>query len=315
MKTDQAAARRLSLSTAYHIKKFSSWQGLVAETKKLGFGALELNVEVPEHYLGEALVSVENNEISISSLHNYCPKLSSLPHGRSIYSGYVINSDDEHERKLAVEYSKKTIEWAHRLSAKAVVMHLGEIATDPSGRDFAKYVSVFGIKGKLYDGYWNAIAKDRASKSRVYLEKLMRSLDELLPFAADKKILLGMENRFYYHEMPNTEEVERLLDVYKGAPIGYWHDSGHAEIFVRQGWVKNHVDFLSPFKGRTIGMHLHDVRSLSDHFAPGSGDLDFSLIAPFVTDQVLLVIEAHPKCSSSQVSESADCLEKCGLLR
>jgi len=311
MKTERA--RILSLSTAYHITKFGSWQELLAETKRLGFGCLELNVEVPEQYLKDALMSVENNEISISSLHNYCPRLSSLPHGRTIYSGYIINSDDEQERKLAVEYSKKTVEWAGRLNAKAVVMHLGEISTEPSGRDFASYVSGFGIKGKLYDNYWNAIVKDRAAKSRVYLEKLMKSMDELLPFAADRKILIGMENRFYYHEMPNIEEAERLFENYKGAPLGYWHDSGHAEIFVRQGWVKNHTDFLSPFKGRTIGMHLHDLRSLSDHFAPGSGDFDFSKIAPYVTEQLLLVIEAHAKCSSSEVRNSADYLKKCGF--
>jgi sugar phosphate isomerase/epimerase len=237
-----------------------------------------------------------------------------LPRDRTIFSGYIINSDDEDERKLAVEYSKKTIEWAQRLNAKAVVMHLGEIQTDPSGRDFAKYVNVFSVKGKLYNNYWNAIVKDRASKSRVYLEKLMRSLDELLPFASDRNVLLGMENRVYYHEMPNTEEVELLLEKYKGAPIGYWHDTGHAELFVRQGWAKKHADFLAPFKGRTVGMHLHDLRLLSDHFAPGSGDLNFRTIAPFVTDQILLVVEAHAKCTSSEVRNSADYLEKCGLL-
>jgi len=39
------------------------------------------------------------------------------------------------------------------------------------------------------------------------------------------------------------------------------------------------------------------------NFAPGSGDFDFTKIAPFVTKEVLLVEEAHAKCSAAEVRE------------
>ena len=110
----------LSLSTAFHITKCREWQALLAETTKLGFKCLELNVEADENILKGALASVEKKEIEISSLHNYCPRLENLPHGRTIYSGYILNSDDDDERKLAVEHTKRTIEWAVRLGAKTI---------------------------------------------------------------------------------------------------------------------------------------------------------------------------------------------------
>ena len=285
----------------------------MAETRKLGFSNLELNVEVPESMLEEALASVEKKEIKISSLHNYCPRLQNLPHGRSIYSGYILNSDDISERKLAVENTKHTLEWASRLGAKAVVMHLGEVNTDPAGRDFFNYARSFGSKGMLYTKYWDALAADRKKKSREYLDKLMESLDKILPFASDLKVPLGFENRFYFHEMPNIEELLFLFERYPDAPIGYWHDTGHAEMFVRQGWVKAHEDFLKPFEGKTVGMHLHDLRGLSDHFAPGSGDFDFRILRHFAEKVALKVVEAHVKSSPEEVKNSISYLEKCGI--
>ncbi len=192
-------------------------------------------------------------------------------------------------------------------------MHLGEVNAGPAGKELAKYVRDFSRKGMLYGKYWDAFIKARSERSKEYLEKLMRSLDDILPLAADRKIILGFENRFHFHEMPNIEELVQLFEKYPDAPAGYWHDTGHAEMFVRQGWVKEHVDFLKPFTGKIVGMHLHDLRGLSDHFAPGSGDFDFKVLQPFVNSSQLKVVEAHPKSTASEVAKSVLYLEKCGI--
>ncbi|MHB9154165.1 MAG: sugar phosphate isomerase/epimerase family protein [Endomicrobiales bacterium] len=300
----------LSISTAYHIGKFRSWPKLLRETGKLGFDTLELNVEVPGAWMGEIERSVTAGEVSISSLHNYCPRLESLPEGRTIYSGYLMTSDDEEERKLSVSCTRSTIEWAARLKARAVVVHAGEVKTEPSGREFVRYVQQFGRSGKLYRQYEEAVQRDRKKKSPLYLERLMKTLDELLPFAQEKGVTLGLENRFYYHEIPDIEETKELLVRYRGAPLGYWHDTGHAELFVRQGWVKSHEDYLKAFHPRIVGMHLHDLRSFSDHFAPGSGDFDFSVLKPYIAENTLLVVEAHAKATAREVQCGIEYLKK-----
>jgi sugar phosphate isomerase/epimerase len=303
----------IALSTAFNISKARSWKKLLAEIKKLGFSAVELNVEVPEAWMPEIERSVQKGEIVVTSLHNHCPSVADLPLNRSIYSGYLLTADEPAERALAVKYTVRTVEWAARLGAKAVVVHAGEIPTEPSGREFYRYLQQFGHKGRLYPQYLDALRADRKKKSAVYLQFLKESLDKILIAADSKKIMVGLENRFHIHEIPDLEELSRLLAWYPDAPVGYWHDTGHAEVFVRQGWVEKHADFLTAFPDRIVGMHLHDLRGLSDHHAPGSGDFDFTLLLPYLTERVVKVIEAHAKSSPDEVRASLEFFKKHGI--
>jgi sugar phosphate isomerase/epimerase len=258
--------------------------------------------------------SVQRGEIAISSLHNYCPRLENLPSNRTIFSGYILNAENDEEREVAVKYTLRTIEWAARLNAAAVVVHAGEIRTDPSGGEFMRYLQQFGRNGKLYQQYFDAFMADRAKKAPHSLALLMRSLDRIAAFAREKNIRIGIENRFFLHEIPNIDEVGILLDHFSGSPLGYWHDTGHAEVFVRQGWVDRHAAFLERYASRAVGCHLHDVKKLSDHHAPGSGDLDFKTIAPYLAGIPLKVIEAHDKAHPREVAASIEYLRQCDII-
>lgn len=305
----------LSISTAYSANNKKSWEKLLRQTRDLGFDHLELNVEIPAAWMDDIRRSVDAGEIKISSLHNYCPALEKLPPGRTIYSGYLLTSDDDDERKLALTSTRRTMEHAARLGAKAVVIHAGEVVTDPSGREFGRYIHQFGRSGKLYDHYYESIRADRGRKAATYLSRLLRAFDDLVPFAQQCGIMLGLENRFHFHEIPDISEVSMILDRFRGGPIGYWHDTGHAEIFVRMGWQGKHTDFLEPQRGRIVGMHLHDIKGMSDHHAPGSGEFDFSILKPFVTPETLLVVEAHAKASDRELQSMKGTLISAGLVQ
>lgn len=290
-----------------------NWKELLEETGKAGFKSLELNVEVPEKWFPEIIASVEKGEIQISSLHNFCPKLENLPPGKNIYNAYMLTAANEEERQAAVEYTLKTIEWASRVGAKAVVIHAGDIDTNPSGREVFKYADQFGVKGKLLGKYISSLMEDRKGKAGRPLESLMRSFDDILKAADAANIVIGLENRVYLHEIPNIEESLMILDNFKGGPIGHWHDTGHAEIFVRMGVVESHKNYMEALGGRIVGLHLHDVKKVSDHYAPGRSDLDFAMIAPYIPKNALRVIEAHPKSSVSEIRCSIDYLKKIGI--
>ncbi len=303
----------LSLSTAFNCARSRSWKKLLAEAGKLGFQALELNVEIPASWMNEIAVSVEKGQITISSLHNYCPALEHIPEGRTVFSGYHLTSEDEDERRKAVENTLATIDWAARLGARAVVIHSGEVETDPSGREFFKYILQFGREGRLYRNYEQAIIEDRRRQAPRFLDNLFRSFDAVLPRAVDKNIILGLENRFFLHEIPDLGEVPALLEKYPDPHIGYWHDTGHAEVFVRQGWIPRHTDYLRAAEERIVGFHLHDLRKMADHFAPGSGDFDFSVITPFVKDTAVKVVEAHARSTPAEVRASITYLKEKGI--
>jgi sugar phosphate isomerase/epimerase len=304
----------LSLSTAYHIRGHRSWRSLIDDTRKLGFSALELNVQMPEEWMPDAERSVARNEITISSLHNYCPRLKQLPEDRTIYSGYLLTSDDADERNLALENTRRTIEWAGRLGAGVVVLHAGEVPTEPSGREFSLYIRQFGHQGKLFGQYYTSLMADRQKKAGHYIDLLRAALDDLLPFSVQRGVTLGLENRFHPHEIPTIEETQSLLKTFAGAPLGYWHDTGHAEVFARCGWVPSHGSFLEALAPHLCGLHLHDVRGYSDHYAPGSGEFDFGVLEPYLKGKILpLVVEAHDKAARQELQSSVSYLREHGI--
>jgi hypothetical protein len=50
-----------------------------------------------------------------------------------------------------------------------------------------------------------------------------------------------------------------------------------------------------------IGFRLHDVIGLTDHYAPGLGDIDFKHIANFIPDSAFRTLEMLPGNTLVQV--------------
>src|SRR5712672_2926665 len=71
------------------------------------------------------LAAVEAGEIKISSLHNFCP----LPMGvnHSAPNLYQFSAETPREGELAHKHTLKTIEFAARVKAPVVVLHIGSI--------------------------------------------------------------------------------------------------------------------------------------------------------------------------------------------
>ena len=300
----------LSLSTAYLVNKAKSWQEITARASALGYNSLELNVEFPEAWLGKALESVESGEISISSLHNYCPRLKNVPENRNIHSAFSFTSQDDEERNTAVKLTKETIDCAKRLGAGAVVVHAGSVPAEPSGKDLYRYAVSFGLNGRLMENYKSSLKRTREEQQDKSFERLVSTLGPVLEHASRVGMPVGLENRIYYDEMPSLQEMVKLMDMFKGSTAGYWHDTGHAEIMARLGFVKDQSAYLEAFKGNIIGCHLHDVRKLRDHYAPGSGELDFEALKGYLKDVKIKVVEAHPQASDKEVQAAVKFLKK-----
>lgn len=294
----------LGISTVYFIDSCRSWSLLLERAKKLGFDKFELSVEIPHTWLSDIKNSVDKKEVQILSIHNYCPRVEKIPPGRTIFSSYLISSEDETERRFAIELTKKSILTAKKVDASTVIIHAGEVVIKPSGRDLSRFVQDFGVKTKLYQNYLEELRKNRKLSSERYLLNTIKSLREIANFAMDNNIKIGLENRFFYHEIPLLEEFGIIFSEIDLANIGFWYDVGHAEIFIRMGFMESHKQLLEPYKNKIIGFHLHDVRGMQDHYAPGEGELDFKQFFPYLSVETLKIIEAHPY-SCSEVLKSS----------
>ena len=129
---------------------------------------------------------------------------------------------------------------------------------------------------------------------------MFASLDHLVPVAEKQGVLLGLENRYHYHELPGLDDFRLIFDHFKGAPIGYWHDTGHAHANETLGLIASDSLLLS-YAHQLIGVHLHDAIGIDDHIPPGSGEIDFAALKPFLKADTIKVIELKPGIETSEV--------------
>jgi sugar phosphate isomerase/epimerase len=65
---------------------------------------------------------------------------------------------------------------------------------------------------------------------------------------------------------------------------------------------------------RMIGAHLHDVRGIRDHRAPGNGDLDWSYIAGVLPPSAHRTLEIDQHEPERSLGEALGFLSECGVL-
>jgi sugar phosphate isomerase/epimerase len=134
---------------------------------------------------------------------------------------------------------------------------------------------------------------ERRDSSSGCIDNVSKSLEELIRHAKDRDIRIGVENRYYYREIPIIGELEILFSRFGPGELFYWHDVGHAEVFERMGFYK-HMELLMKFAGRLLGVHLHDILGfMDDHRPPGTGNFDFRTLKPYLKPDTIKVMEIH----------------------
>jgi len=298
----------LALSTAWNSLKSSNGDELIQQIKKLGFEEVELNFNLTSSIVNDILHLVKKSQIKITSVHNFCPIPEGIERKRILPDCYSLASLDERERQRAIHYTKVSIDTACQLKAKAVVLHCGRIEfSDPT----LKLIELYrlGLKeSKYYKKILTKMLRQREKYSKPFFENTLRSLDILNKYAQERNILLGIENRFCFFEIPSFEEIGVILNNFLDANIFYWHDTGHAQIHEKLGLAK-HKDFLSRYSKYMCGIHLHDVMGISDHKAPLEGEIDFSMFSPYIKKDTLKVMEIHAPSDKEGIIRAKTYLE------
>src|ERR1700733_9929883 len=114
-----------SFSTCWNSHRHSDGRAMLREIRDLGFEYAELSHGIRISLVPGIIEAVDAGEIKISSLHNFCP----LPMGitQAAPNLYEFSAEQIRDRELALRYTHKTLEFAARVKAPAVVLHLGSI--------------------------------------------------------------------------------------------------------------------------------------------------------------------------------------------
>ena len=298
----------VSLSTMWVKGRFSRMARFAAKAKELGFTHIEVNASISPRMLSELLETT----IPISSIHSPCPSILS---SRGIpISSLSLSSLDESERIEAVSFTKQTIDLAASVRARAVVLHMGEVPIDLSLQDRLYKLHDGGYaQTKEYSQAKEELVYQRTSQALPYLDAARKSLQELSEYSRQKGIMLGLETRFHPHEIPNMDEMAELLNEIAESLVGYWHDVGHAEVQQQLGFSL-HEEWLSRFRDRMVGIHLHDILGISDHHAPGKGDMNWEMVAKYLPPGIVKVCEIGEWNDEEQMQGIVKFLQKKGIV-
>jgi len=94
---------------------------------------------------------------------------------------------------------------------------------------------------------------------------------------------------------------------------GFQYDIGHAQTLDRLG-LCNHEEWLSRYANRMVGVHIHDVKGIVDHQKPGSGEVDFEMVARYLSRQVYRTLEVSPDLSTEDISAALETLVRAGCI-
>lgn len=298
----------VALSTMWWNRPQMSADEFCAGGREMGFVRFELNHQVPP----EALAQFNLGQYHIGSLHDPCPAV--IPAKTLEKTDQVITSLDESLRELAVEGVKNTITAAYDLGARHVIIHPGRIFGDHSLDDELRVMYRNGLKGTdQFESQRQRVITDRAIRRGPHLEALVKSLREIIPFSEGKGLTLGFENRYHYYELPIYDELEILLNEFQQPWVGWHFDLGHLQTLTQLG-LTEFDPWLENFGARITGVHLHDVRGITDHQAPGTGELDFEKIAAALPPYCYRTVEVDKSVSIENLTAGLNLLARTGCI-
>lgn len=269
---------------------------------ELGFDLIELGHGIRISLMPGIQKMFDAGKVRFSSLHNFCP----LPVEVMVASPdcYQLSGVSAEERERAVKQTFQTIDFAERLGAPFVVLHLGEVRMRPITDQLIKMTKA----GKhLSRGYVRAKLKAVGTRERrapAYLQRVKDCLRRIVEHAASKNIRIALESRRGYEEIPTERELSVLLNELNSEQVGYWHDFGHSQIKENLGFI-DHVEWLGAIGARALGCHVQDcIWPARDHEPPFTGSVDFEKLVPLLPADCLFVWEMSPNKTADAISQS-----------
>ena len=293
----------IAFSTSWNCARHTAGEKMVREIKnRLGFDLIELGHGVRLSLMPGVQKAVDAGEVRISSLHNFCP----LPVEALMASPdcYTFSSSSAPERGRAMKQTLQTIDFAARLGAGVVVLHLGKVGMKP----VTEPLIALAKGGKLFSREYvrrkvEAVAA-RESLSESFLAPVRACLKPIIEHAAAKNVRLGIENRRGYEEIPSEREILPLLDEIDSPQVAYWHDFGHLQVKENLGFA-DHTEWLRTIGPRTAGCHVQDCAwPAQDHQVPFLGGVDWEKLVPLLPPTCLLVWEMSQHQTVEEIRRS-----------
>jgi len=293
----------IAFSTCWNSSRHSAGEAMLREIKnELGFDFIELGHGIRISLMPGIQKAFDAGEVRFSSLHNFCPLpvevMSASP------DCYTFSSSSAQERQRAIKQTLQTIDFAERLGAAFVVLHLGRVPIKPVTEPLIALAKGGQIYSRRYVRRKVEAVANREASAPAYLANVKECLKPIIEHAAAKNIRLGIEGRRGYEDIPSEREIPALLDELNSPQVGYWHDIGHLQIKENLRLV-DHAEWLRAIGPRTLGCHVQDcIWPAQDHQPPFAGDADLEKLIPLLPPTCLFVWEMSPRKTADEIRRS-----------
>lgn len=280
------------------------------EIRELGFDAIEASHGLSLGMMPGIIQAVEEKRIRVVGVHNFCP--APIDVQGDVPDAFQFTSHRPEVRERAMRLTRETLLVAARLEARYVVLHMGSVHLflNHKGTHELERMARHGYLGtKEYARRKGELIRKRARLAPLYYERAREALSQLAGQAQQLGLVLGVEGRSHFEQMPGEWEMPRLMQEFAETPsVRYWHDFGHIQR-KHNLLLLDHDQYLRQLQPYLFGAHVNDVQWPSrDHRAPFfGGDVDFRKLLPrYFTKEMPLAWELSRSVTREQILKAKE---------
>lgn len=301
--SEEETARPLGASLRWNRRRSQTLREALAEIEAAGFDGIEL-CGVTEAEVADVVTTLDAARVRVFSIHAPCPDQSTPSR---LYPGDWLASLDPNDFRAALMSAEQSLRFAASIGVECVVFHLGRVTVgEHLYHQLARAVAEASpLESRLRATY----RVERSTHEGPHLDRVRDALERLLTVADTLGVLVCIELRYRFEQIPNAADAAALLVEFDGGPLRYWHDTGHASVQQHLGLLS--CAELAPLVEVARGAHLHDAVGTDDHRAPGAGDIDFRRVLRELHKEAVLTFELDRNISLAEARASVDFTRRC----
>ena len=297
----------LAFSTCWNTSRHEDGEDIITEILELGFDHIELSHGMTITRMPGLERAYENKMFTCSGVHNFFPSPTEIM--MDAPGAYEFTHFKDLERTRAFKNSLKTLEEAVRFDAKYVVLHMGRNHKMPKEK-WSKVLEQMlkdggSIDDRKFIKHRDKFIKKREKTAKFYMLRAMYYLEQLEIKAREYGLVLAVESRSHYEQVPTESEMQQMMEHFKDSPhVQYWHDFGHVHRKHNLGLL-DHSEWLSSMSEHLYGGHLHDVQwPIRDHRVPFQGEINYEELMPHFKPEMPLVWELAPSRKAEDIKSA-----------
>jgi sugar phosphate isomerase/epimerase len=301
----------ISFSSCWNNARHTCGEEMIDEITDLGFRYIELSHGMTVAKLPGIRKAYADGKFLCSGIHNYFP--SPVEVMIDAPDAYEYTSHRPWDRKRAMDMTMQTLDIAAEFKAAYVVLHMGSVPLNPG--KYTKALTEMVQDGKIHDSKYIAaklnFIRKREKIAPVYYGRAIEALEKIAERAEQLGIILAVESRSRYEDMPSEREMIQLQNFFEKNPwVGYWHDFGHVQLKHNLGLL-DHQDWLRSMKPHIVGGHIHDVHwPARDHRVPFTGTIDYKPLLANFPEQCPIIWELSASQKTEQIVEALKVWQK-----